>query len=307
MQRKILSVGLLAVCTLATVIACSGNVQTPLAPTSAVAIDSSALNADGSSLKVTAPNGLTPDGATVETLKPSLSFNSVQTRFPAVASFAYQIEIVTEGGNVVYSGRSTNGTSHELETDLEYATNYQWRARAMIGNDFGPWSASATFRTLDRPVGTRGAGTAGPRAADPPPGQLLAVPDYAAGVVMEMAARHGGELARACKDNHDWLFLLVQELRSKYDTRWGLNFKRGDPGQGMSTDIISYNPTDQPDDGNGRVYIFDVIGAECEQNRPGFNDVTGATWVNRGNSLCGAGTWCTMWTIDPYLRAGYTP
>ena len=145
---------------------------------------------------------------------------------------------------------------------------------------------------------------AGPRTPNPPPGVLLPIPAYAEAVVKDMARRYPAELARACKTNHDWLFLLLRELR-RIDTRWGLNWKRGDVRQGMSSDILAYNPNDQPDEGNGKVYIFDVIGAECEGNFPTFGDSTPVTWASAGHPACGVGTFCTKWTLEPYLRAGF--
>jgi hypothetical protein len=143
----------------------------------------------------------------------------------------------------------------------------------------------------------------GGRTPDPPGNQLLPVPSYGHSVVMDMARRHPYELSRSCKTNHEWLFLLLNELR-KHDTRWGLNWKRGNAGD-MSSDIISYNPTNRPDEGNGQVYIFDVVGAECEANNPTFNDVTQHTWASRGDSACGSGTYCVKWTLQPYLGAGF--
>ena len=144
----------------------------------------------------------------------------------------------------------------------------------------------------------------GPRTPDPAPGQLLPLPDYAHNLVMEAARRFAGPLSRACKTNNEYLFLLLQELR-RFDTRWGLNWKRGDRNQGLSSDIVSYNPTALPDDGNGRVYLFDVVGAECEANTPSFNNVTAATWAAQGNPACAAGTYCTRWTLEPYIAAGF--
>jgi hypothetical protein len=143
----------------------------------------------------------------------------------------------------------------------------------------------------------------GNRAPNPPPGQMLPVPAYGEQVVMAMAQRYPAQLARSCKTNHEWLFMLLNELR-KIDTRWGLNWKRGNAGQ-MSTDVLAYNATDQPDEGNGKVYLFDVIGAECEANRPVFINQTAVTWASAGNPICGSGTFCTKWTLQPYLQAGF--
>jgi hypothetical protein len=301
MRRKTLSLGLFAASAAAVLVACSGTPQLPVSP-SAVSGGSSALNADGSSVKATAPAGLSPAGTTVDSLKPTLSFDGSQGRF-AASSFTYEVQLATESGTTLFVRNIGSATSVTLESDLEYETNYQFRARPMLGNEVGPWSSWATFRTLDAP--RRGVGR-GPRTPDPEPGTRLPVPDYGLDVVLSTASMYPNELRNACKDDHRFLFHLVEELR-KIDSRWGLNWKRGDPNQGMSTDVVAYNPSDQPDEGNPRVYLFDVLRAECELNQPGWSDITAGTWGSRGNSLCGAGTYCTMWTLEPYLKAGHTP
>jgi hypothetical protein len=172
-----------------------------------------------------------------------------------------------------------------------------------MGPNVGPWSEFAVFRTLDKPKGGIGNG---PRTPNPPPGQRLGVPDYGLEVVLQTAAQYPGELRRACKDDHRFLFHLVENLR-KRDSRWGLNWKRGDKNQGMSSDVVAYNPSDEEDEGNGAVYLFDVLRAECEENTPGFSDITAGTWAATGNPLCGHDTYCTKWTLEPYLAAGHLP
>jgi hypothetical protein len=148
-MRKILFVGLIAI-TAAAATRCSGTANAPMSP-SAVAGGESALNPDGSNLKVTAPSGLSPSGGgTVDTIRPTISFNASTGRFATAPALAYEIEVYTDSGSLVYS-RIVSGTSHQLDTDLQYATNYTHRSRARLGNDAGPWSATATFRTLDRP------------------------------------------------------------------------------------------------------------------------------------------------------------
>jgi hypothetical protein len=148
-MRKILFVGLIAI-TAAGATRCSGTANAPMSP-SAVAGGESALNPDGSNLKVTAPSGLSPSGGgTVDTIRPTISFNASSGRFTTAPALAYEIEVYTDSGSLVYS-RIVDGTSHQLDTDLQYATNYTHRSRARLGNDAGPWSATAAFRTLDRP------------------------------------------------------------------------------------------------------------------------------------------------------------
>lgn len=150
-----------------TIAGCSGSPQTTLSP-SAVDHDATALNPDGSSLKADAPTNLVPSSGTVDSLRPTLSFTGGAGRFVTV-SFEHEIQVVHANGNEVYSrllGQSAN--SHTLDSDLTYANNFSWRARARLGEHAGPWSDFASFRTLDPP---------GP--PPPPPGSELpfAVPD----------------------------------------------------------------------------------------------------------------------------------
>ena len=151
MQRNILLAGT-AVCALA-IAACSGTPQTLLSPTGAID-GTAAVNADGSTLKVEAPRDLGPNNAAVvSTLRPTLTFTNPSGRFANVG-WAYEIELVNANNNVVYSrtvGESGGSSAHTLESDLTYSDNFWFRVRARLGNDVGPWSDYAQFRTLDRP------------------------------------------------------------------------------------------------------------------------------------------------------------
>jgi hypothetical protein len=146
----------------------------------------------------------------------------------------------------------------------------------------------------------------GPREPNPAPGQLLPPPNYLPQVVEAMARAYPGDLFNSCREhggNNVFMFRVLAELR-KRSSRWGLNYKRGWAGD-LSQDIITYNPTDRPDEGESRIYLYDIIGGHCG-DRPGPNwaDVTDATWSQRGNPACGS-EWCARWTIEPYLRAGF--
>lgn len=141
----------------------------------------------------------------------------------------------------------------------------------------------------------------GPRTPNPSPGQLLPAPTYGQSVVDVISRQYASDLANAC-NSRTYIYRLVQALRQR-DTRWGLNYKRGNRGS-LSTDIVTYNPTDRPDEGESQVYLFDVVGAICEGNYPSFADVTQTTWAARGNPICGS-EWCAMWTLEPYLAAGF--
>ena len=126
-------------------------------------------------------------------------------------------------------------------------------------------------------------------------------------ITAEIGARYRGDLLNSCREtggNNIFMFRLTAALRA-VDTRWGMNDKRGNRGD-MSQDVVSFNPTDRPDNGESQVYLFDAIGGHCGPNpqATGLGDVTDVTWAQRGNPACGT-TYCARWTIDQYLAAGF--
>lgn len=151
MQRNI-RFALLAVCVLV-LSACSGTPDTMLSP-SAVGAATMFVNPDGSTVKVGAPRDLGPNGVTVGTLRPTLSFTNPSGVY-ATVGYSYDIEVLNAASTVVYArtiGESATSTSHTLESDLTYADNYRHRARVRLGTQVGPWSDLASFRTLDPPA-----------------------------------------------------------------------------------------------------------------------------------------------------------
>ena len=145
----------------------------------------------------------------------------------------------------------------------------------------------------------------GPRTPDPPPGQLLPLPSYGESVVRAIANSARGDLQNSC-GNETFMFKLLAELR-KRDSRWGMNMKRGN--QGLSADIITYNGTNLADGAVARIYLVDAISGHCGGS-PDWNwtDVSRATWDAGQAGVAGCSNqWCSLWTIDAYLRAGYPP
>ncbi len=139
-----------------------------------------------------------------------------------------------------------------------------------------------------------------PRAPDPAYG----VPAYAAGIVSDLANRFDRDLQNSCREhggNNLWLFRLVQALRER-DKRWGLNWKRANIGD-MSQDVVTYNWSTDPDEGTFRVRAWDVIGNHCGSGRANaqFSEITAADAIppreKRG----------AIWTLIPYIQAGFVP
>jgi hypothetical protein len=134
---------------------CSGAPDTPMSPTG-VTPTTAALNDDGSSVKITPPGGLNPNGGTINTRRPQLSFTNASGRFGTIG-LAYELEVQNASGAVVYSrviGESATTSAHTLESDLNYSETYWWHVRGRLGEQAGPWSIFAQVRTLDAPLGT---------------------------------------------------------------------------------------------------------------------------------------------------------
>jgi hypothetical protein len=130
------------------------------------------LNPDGSALKVFAPRDLGPTGSsTVDSVRPTLGFTSAVGRLQVVP-LAHEVEVANSSGTVVYArllAESQGSANHTLEEDLTFGDTFIWRVRARLGEQAGPWSDAATFRTPDRSTPVAGGG---PNALPfPVPGQ----------------------------------------------------------------------------------------------------------------------------------------
>ena len=242
------------------------------------------------------------------TINVTTSGMNVSINWGAVAGAAgYRLQVGTTPGATQYQTDLSAGQTTFSAPVPIIGTFY---VRVSSGTACGALATSAeqSFTigaATPGPTPTTPTGT-GPRESDPTPGQLLPKPNYLAGVVEAVARAYPGDLYNSCREhggNNVFMFRVLAELR-KRSTRWGLNYKRGWPGD-LSQDIVTYNPTERPDNNESRIYLYDIIGGHCG-DRPGPNwaDVTDVTWNQRGNPACGS-EWCARWTIDPYLRAGF--
>ncbi|HUU34195.1 MAG TPA: hypothetical protein VMW48_09025 [Vicinamibacterales bacterium] len=132
--------------------ACS---QAPQSPVSASAAGgSTAANADGSTLKVTAPTPISPEnGSRLDTRRPTVVFGNAVGRFTSIA-LSYRVQVLDATGAVL--GESTvaqnagDQTSVAGDNDLAFDTEYQWRVRGELDGEAGPWSSVWTFTTPQR-------------------------------------------------------------------------------------------------------------------------------------------------------------
>lgn len=270
----------------------AGSVQGPLSNVATVTVGGSGPGPCG------APAAPTVNATAVGTVA-TVSWSAV------AGALGYRIEFSrVPGGTELVQTVGAGQTSLQGSIPL-VGTFY---VRVTTANSCGATATSPEVSfTIGSPSPAPGPGPSpgsGPRTPDPPPGQLLPLPGYGAAVVDAAGAVYAGDLANAC-GSRTWLYRVLAELR-KRDTRWGLNYKRGQPGS-LSTDIITYNGTNRPDIGESQVYLIDVIGAICEGNHAGWNPgATAVTWAagQAGDPACGT-PYCALWTIDPYLAAGF--
>ncbi len=237
----------------------------------------------------------TPPGAPSATF--TVSGPSVTVNWGGVANvLGYQVQFSRGPGTTELAHVVGAGTTAFTQYIPLLGTFY---ARVIAGNNCGLTPSNEVSFAITDLNGS------GPRTPDPAPGQLLPFPAYGHAVALAVAQQYPGDLGNAC-GSRTYLYRLVNALR-RHDSRWGLNWKRGHAGS-LSTDIVTYNGTDKPDNSADRIYLVDVVHAICDGN--GFNwdweHTTAQTWAARGSSECGT-EWCAKWTIDPYLAAGFPP
>jgi hypothetical protein len=244
-----------------------------------------------------------PSPPTITTQAAGLSVIVTWSSVPGATSYAVQYSRYSGGTELVVNvpGAQTSHSQYVGMTGTFYV-------RVVVVTPCGSATSNEASFTIDNT-------SPGPRTPDPPPGQLLPRPSYGQDVVIDIANRFRGDLLNSCVEhggNNVFMFRVLQALRVR-DTRWGLNWKRGYPGD-LSQDIITYNPTSLPDTSASQIYLWDMIAGHCGSN-PSWNwtDVTAPTWpypdgTNTNPSLCNrAVTHCALWTIEPYQRFGFTP
>ncbi len=149
-----------------------------------------------------------------------------------------------------------------------------------------------------------------PRAADPAPGTALPAPAYALGIIRDLGSRYQGELNNSCLErggNNRWLFRVVEALRQR-DKRWGLNWKRANFGD-MSQDIITYNWGSDADEGTPKLRAWDIIGNHCGSGNYAaqFDEKTDPEPPQYNSPGSNGRPVSALWTLVPYIEAGYIP
>jgi hypothetical protein len=228
----------------------------------------------------------------------STSGNVVTLNWAAVAgAVGYRIQVGRSPGATEFT---RDVGAHERSFSVAVPLTGTFYVRVLAGNSCMALTSSneASFTIGSQTPGPTPPPTGGGfRTPDPPAGQRLPLPGYGEAVVNAVAAAYGGDLFNSCREhggNNTFLYRVVQALRTQ-DTRWGLNWKRGNRGD-MSQDVVTYHWGAGADEDSTQVYIIDMIGGHCgNRPYPTWNDVTQAT--------ANAGT-IGRWTLTPYVQSG---
>ncbi|HXG90167.1 MAG TPA: hypothetical protein VNJ02_17705 [Vicinamibacterales bacterium] len=222
------------------------------------------------------------------TASSNTSGGSVQITWTQVpGTLGYRVEFSRFSGSTELTRTLPAGSNSTTQFVGMVGTFY---ARVVAGNACSTSTSNEVQFRIETLAGP------GPRTPDPAPGTVLPLPGYGPAVANAVANAFNEDLQNSCVEhggNNAWLLRLVNALRQQ-DTRWGLNWKRGNVGD-LSQDIVTYNYGSGADEGTTDVYIIDTIGNHCGSGAasPNWQDQTGATRAGGGIG---------RWTLQPYLR-----
>jgi hypothetical protein len=159
------------------------------------------LMAGAQTLKSSAPTPMAPgNGAVLTTRTPTVTVQNAQGTY-VNAVFVYRFEIYDADRGMALAdvglvGQGNGVSQFEIDTPLDFATTYWWRARAELDGAFGPWSPTVTFVTPDPP---------------PPPLGPLSFTDIsvASGVAPSVVGGHGAMFGDATSDGRPDLYVTM--------------------------------------------------------------------------------------------------
>ena len=259
--------------------ACEGGMRSPVGP-SAVKDSSSALNADGSNLKVSAPIPLVPlfEATNVSVTPAMAAIGSSGNHVAGNAGMSYRFQVSDNDSfeTIVANGTGAIDASgivrYTVEPALSAAKRYVWRVRAELTDASGPWSKLGAFTTAGAGGAVSPPGgpspNAGPRPADPPPGTRLPLPNMQGVLARFSDARDS--CPRGLKYvNNPWQDRVIDAFR-QIDSRWGYN---GKPTKGASDnngvpvtaagDEAAYHYSGGADQGSFEVHLVDMLIGHC--------------------------------------------
>jgi hypothetical protein len=134
-----------SVALVALAIACSRQSASPVSPSAAVS--KADAGADGSTLKVSAPTPSSPINDVQQNDAPTLVVTASAPKFGGKLSgpLTYRFQVFGPSGAMVADSGTVAALSYRVTTTLQARVRHTWRARAELGNDMGPWSATGSF------------------------------------------------------------------------------------------------------------------------------------------------------------------
>ena len=262
----------LVLCAVVTV-ACESGMRSPVSP-SAVAGSSSALNADGSNLKASAPLAILPlFEQTGTSTTPTLTARAGAGRYERTTlSQRFQVSDNESFANIVASGIGTvdgSGVARfTVAPALTAGRRYVWRVRAELNDAVGPWSNVMAFTTAGGTTPVTSPSGGGPRTPDPAPGVRLPLPDVR-GILAQFQ-----DASQSCPRglkyvNNPWQDRVIDAFRQT-DTRWGYNGKptrQAIHNEGVPVvaagDEAAYHYSGGPDQGSPDVHLVDLLEGHC--------------------------------------------
>jgi hypothetical protein len=254
-------------------VSCSSNPMSPTSPTGSNQ-GASAANADGSTLKVTAPGLVTPfDTERITSRRPTMVWQNASGVNAGIGLF-YELEL-WDTTQMIYSqvvGETPGTGSHTYNTDLAYDRMFSWRIRAGLENERGPWSAWGNFMTPFAPVAST-PGTTPPVGGTIGPPRVISF-NEAFGIIV--AVHNGGRfnLGRSSSRDYRVAFLdgavaVIHYGHARYnpqgpDTDWCVKDAGG--GRPQSDDVLARCSTREAWDlivsagGDGYSFHADYLG-----------------------------------------------
>lgn len=153
MQQKVV-LGIGAVALVALAVAC-GSDKKPVSPASpsVSAASGEGAAADGVTLKANPPTLTSPvGGVRLTTQQVTLTYQAATAKYVSGQSFTYRVQLLNAGSQVIEEKTGT-GLSYTMSTQFEPDTLYRWRVRAELAGAAGPWSATETFKSMEKPTG----------------------------------------------------------------------------------------------------------------------------------------------------------
>lgn len=260
----------------ATMVACQAGMPSPTSP-SAVVGGGGAVNADGSTMKVTAPNAVFPlADATNIPVEAVLTAQQAQGKYlVGTLSHRFQVSDSDAFENLLSNGSGSidsQGLVRYFTEALPGGKKVFWRARAESNDKTGPWSNVLAFTTIGAaptsPTAPTTPGATGPRTPDPPAGVRLPLPDMQG--VLSAFSNASDSCPRGLKYvNNPWQDRVIDRFRQQ-DTRWGYNGKptrtaadnNGVPVVAAG-DEAAYHYSAGPEEGSFEVHLVDMLAGHC--------------------------------------------